>query len=123
MKARGLRARRLVQGRQGEVDGVRLVVDLSTSLSPEEAEMVRMAAIGFVDALVGEPIEIGVSSFATDAPAAGNVDLVRMFVTIGYLAVAGIVFYLLVDLAERLAIPWHVSRRDPDQARAQTAAG
>lgn len=60
---------------------VRLVFDLSTSLSPEEAELVRMAAIGFVDALAGSPLEIAVASFATDAPAAGNVDL-------GYTSVA-----------------------------------
>ncbi|MEI8002656.1 MAG: vWA domain-containing protein, partial [Actinomycetes bacterium] len=54
---------------------VRLVFDLSSSVSPAEAELLRMAAIGFVDALTGTPTEIAVGSFATSAPAAGNADL------------------------------------------------
>jgi len=44
--------------------------------------------------------------------AAGNVDLVRMFVAIGYLSAFGLLFFLLVELVERLSIPWHVSRRE-----------
>ena len=44
--------------------------------------------------------------------AAGDVDLVRMFVAIGYLSGFGLLFFLLMELLERLSIPWHVSRRD-----------
>jgi len=44
--------------------------------------------------------------------AAGNVDLVRMFVAIGYLSAFGLLFFLLMDVLERLLIPWHVSRRE-----------
>ncbi len=43
---------------------------------------------------------------------AGNVDLVRMFVAIGYLSAFGLLFFLLMDVLERLLIPWHVSRRE-----------
>jgi len=44
--------------------------------------------------------------------AAGNVDMPRLFVAIGYLSLFGLAFFLLMELLERLTIPWHVSRRD-----------
>jgi NitT/TauT family transport system permease protein len=44
--------------------------------------------------------------------AAGDVDLVRLFVAIGYLSAVGLAFFLLMELLERLSIPWHASRRD-----------
>lgn len=44
--------------------------------------------------------------------AAGNVDLPRMFVAIGYLSAFGLLLFLLMDVLERLLIPWHVSRRE-----------
>jgi NitT/TauT family transport system permease protein len=44
--------------------------------------------------------------------AAGDVDLIRLFVAIGYLSVFGLLFFLLMELLERISIPWHVSRRD-----------
>ncbi len=44
--------------------------------------------------------------------AAGDVDLVRLFVAIGYLSLFGLLFFLLMELLERISIPWHVSRRD-----------
>jgi NitT/TauT family transport system permease protein len=44
--------------------------------------------------------------------AAGDVDLVRLFVAIGYLSLFGLLFFLLMELLERVSIPWHVSRRD-----------
>jgi NitT/TauT family transport system permease protein len=44
--------------------------------------------------------------------AQGNVDLPRLFVAIGYLSLFGLLFFLLMELLERLTIPWHVSRRD-----------
>ncbi len=31
---------------------------------------------------------------------------------IGYLSLFGLAFFLLMELLERLTIPWHVSRRD-----------
>jgi NitT/TauT family transport system permease protein len=44
--------------------------------------------------------------------AQGNVDLPTLFVAIGYLSLFGLAFFLLMELLERLTIPWHVSRRD-----------
>ena len=44
--------------------------------------------------------------------ASGDVDLPRLFVAIGYLSLFGLAFFLLMELLERLTIPWHVSRRD-----------
>jgi NitT/TauT family transport system permease protein len=44
--------------------------------------------------------------------AAGDVDLPRLFVAIGYLSLFGLAFFLLMELLERITIPWHVSRRD-----------
>jgi ABC-type nitrate/sulfonate/bicarbonate transport system permease component len=43
--------------------------------------------------------------------AAGNVDLVRLFVAVGYLSAVGLGFFLLIELVERRTIPWHVSQR------------
>jgi NitT/TauT family transport system permease protein len=44
--------------------------------------------------------------------AQGNVDLPLLFVAVGYLSLFGLAFFLLMELLERLTIPWHVSRRD-----------
>jgi NitT/TauT family transport system permease protein len=44
--------------------------------------------------------------------AAGDLDLLRLFVAIGYLSLFGLLFFLLMELLERISIPWHVSRRD-----------
>jgi NitT/TauT family transport system permease protein len=53
--------------------------------------------------------------------AAGDVDLPRLFVAIGYLSLFGLLFFLLMELLERLTIPWHVSRRDYMTAPANEA--
>jgi NitT/TauT family transport system permease protein len=54
--------------------------------------------------------------------AAGDVNIVRMLVAIGYLSAFGLLFFLLVDVLERLAIPWHVSRRETIVAAGQSGA-
>jgi NitT/TauT family transport system permease protein len=43
--------------------------------------------------------------------AAGNADLVRLLVAVGYLSAFGLAFFMFMELLERLTIPWHVSRR------------
>ena len=53
-----------------------LLFDLSGSISAEELATVKDDANEFVDALTATPTEIGVGSFATAAPAAGNASLV-----------------------------------------------
>jgi NitT/TauT family transport system permease protein len=44
--------------------------------------------------------------------ASGDLDLVRVFVAVGYLSAFGLAFFVLMELLERVSIPWHVSRRD-----------
>jgi NitT/TauT family transport system permease protein len=41
----------------------------------------------------------------------GRLDTNMLFAAILFLVVIGIVSFLLVDVVERLAIPWHVSMR------------
>jgi hypothetical protein len=57
--------------------GVRLslLYDLSASISDAEAAAMIAASHDFVDALAGTPSAVGVSSFATASPAAGNTNL------------------------------------------------
>ena len=43
--------------------------------------------------------------------ASGSLDSVLLFAGIGYLTIIGMALYLGMDTIERLAIPWHVSRR------------
>jgi hypothetical protein len=54
---------------------VALVYDLSSSVSADEAAVMKQNSKAFVDALAGTPSSIAIASFATAAPAAGNVDL------------------------------------------------
>ena len=41
----------------------------------------------------------------------GNLDLPLLFAAIGYLTILGVGFYMLIDDAERVSIPWHISKR------------
>jgi len=53
---------------------VTLVHDLSGSIAPDEAAAMTRATLGFVDTLAGSAVRLGIASFATAAPAAGNTD-------------------------------------------------
>ena len=55
--------------------------DLSSSISDSELADMQSAAQGFVGALTGTPSSVGVYSFATSAPAAGNSNLQLTSVT------------------------------------------
>jgi NitT/TauT family transport system permease protein len=41
----------------------------------------------------------------------GNFELPTMFAALEILALLGVILFWLVDLVERLVIPWHASRR------------
>ena len=41
----------------------------------------------------------------------GLLDTPLLFATIGYLTILGVGFYMLIDVAERVSIPWHISKR------------
>jgi NitT/TauT family transport system permease protein len=43
--------------------------------------------------------------------AASQLQTVRIFLAVTYVAVVGLATFALMILAERLAIPWHVSQR------------
>ena len=43
--------------------------------------------------------------------AQGQFDTVRVFVSLLLLALVGTVLFFVVDYAERLCLPWHVSQR------------
>ena len=42
----------------------------------------------------------------------GTFDLPMMFAALVLLAFIGVILFWIVDLVERLAIPWHVSQRE-----------
>lgn len=52
--------------------------------------------------------------------ASGDLDIVRVFVAVGYLSAIGLGIFMLMELAERMAIPWHVSRRNRVAAARET---
>jgi NitT/TauT family transport system permease protein len=71
---------------------------------------VTLAVIGAIVAeFVGSDSGIGHRLIIANA----NLDTPMMFAAIGYVTILGIVLFLLADLAERLLLPWHASRRDP----------
>lgn len=54
---------------------VTLLYDVSGSISASEAGAMTAASLGLVDALAGTASSVGIATFATTAPAAGNVTL------------------------------------------------
>jgi NitT/TauT family transport system permease protein len=73
---------------------------------------IKLASIfAVVGAVVGEFIgaEKGLGRTLLQAQVRLNAEL--LFAAIGYLTIMGLFFYGLVDVIERLAIPWHISKR------------
>lgn len=72
-------------------------------------------AISFalVGAIVGEFVAGGKGLGFLVLTAQGQFDTTRVFVSLVLLGLMGTVLFYLVDLAERLALPWHVSQRQP----------
>ena len=64
-----------------------------------------------VGAVVGEFIGSNKGLGRTLLLANGLLDTPLLFTTIGYFIIVGVSFYLLVDVAERVSIPWHISKR------------
>jgi NitT/TauT family transport system permease protein len=71
-------------------------------------------AISFalVGAIVGEFVAGSRGLGFQILTAQGQFDTVRVFVPLLLLGVAGTILFFLVDYAERLTLPWHVSQRD-----------
>jgi NitT/TauT family transport system permease protein len=70
-------------------------------------------AISFalVGAIVGEFVAGSMGLGFQILVAQGQFDTVRVFVSLLLLGVAGTILFFLVDYAERLMLPWHVSQR------------
>jgi hypothetical protein len=76
---------------------VALVYDLSSSVSPDEAAVMKQNSKAFVDALAGTASSIAIHSFATTAPAVANTD--HDFVEVGTPAGAALVKQAIDALA------------------------
>lgn len=73
---------------------------------------IKLAAIfAVVGAVVGEFIGAEKGLGRTLLQAQVRLDSQLLYATIGYLTIVGITFYLLVDIIERVTIPWHISKR------------
>jgi NitT/TauT family transport system permease protein len=81
-------------------------------------------AISFalVGAIVGEFVASSTGLGYLILVAQGQFDTVRVFVCLMLLGLAGTVLFFLVDLAERLVLPWHVSQRGRSGARSAAHA-
>jgi NitT/TauT family transport system permease protein len=72
----------------------------------------KLAAIfAVVGAIVGEFIGADKGLGRTLLLASGNLNSALLFATIGYLTILGVLFFVAVDVLERVSIPWHVSKR------------
>ena len=67
--------------------------------------------LAIIGAIVGEFVGANVGLGYLLMAANGNFNTPLMFADLVVLTVLGVVLYMLVDVAEGLAIPWHVSRR------------
>lgn len=69
------------------------------------------STLSVIGAIVGEFVgaDDGIGSILMVA--IGSIDTVTLFAGIGYLTIMGILIFLLMDVLERLLIPWHTSRR------------
>jgi NitT/TauT family transport system permease protein len=69
------------------------------------------ATLSVIGAIVGEFVgsDDGIGSILMTA--IGSVDTVTLFAGVGYLTIMGILIFVLMDVLERLLIPWHISRR------------
>ncbi len=75
------------------------------------AGMKVAVSFALVGAIVGEFVAGAKGLGFTILTAQGMFDTVRVFVSLVLLGLLGTVLFYLVDFAERLALPWHVSQR------------
>lgn len=73
--------------------------------------------LAVVGAIVGEFVSSNRGLGYLLLIANGTLDTTLLFADIALLSVIGVVLFLAIDGAERIAIPWHVSYRQPPSAR------
>ncbi len=69
------------------------------------------STLAVVGAIVGEFIGANAGLGNVLLIANSNYDMVMMFAGVTYLTAVGLILFVLLDLIERWAIPWHVSHR------------
>ena len=80
--------------------------------------------LALIGAIVGEFVASDEGLGYVILVAQGQFDTPQMFVAIVLLAILGTILFFLVDLAEKIFLPWHVSRRrDEGDASAAQIAG
>lgn len=85
------------------------------------AGMKVAVSFALVGAIVGEFVAGSRGIGFQILVAQGNFDTVRVFVSLLLLGVVGTVLFFLVDYAERLLVPWHVSQRGRQQRSVDSA--
>jgi NitT/TauT family transport system permease protein len=78
--------------------------------------------LALIGAIVGEFIASRRGLGHVILTAQGQFDMPTMFVGVVILTIMGTVLFFAVDVLERVALPWHVSRRREDAQEAQMAA-
>ena len=71
-----------------------------------------ISGVAVVGAVVGEFVGANSGIGYVLQVANGNFDLPLMFAALILLSLVGVVLFVLVDVVERLMIPWHASHRD-----------
>jgi NitT/TauT family transport system permease protein len=69
------------------------------------------ATLAVIGAVIAEFIGASEGLGTVLLAASANLDVATMLAGIGYLTLVGVLFFLVVDTMERIALPWHVSRR------------
>jgi NitT/TauT family transport system permease protein len=85
------------------------------------AGMKVAVSFALVGAIVGEFVAGSRGIGFQILVAQGNFDTVRVFVSLLLLGVVGTVLFFLVDYAERLLVPWHVSQRGRQEQSVDSA--
>ncbi len=90
---------------------VLLKIRLPNALPSLFAGMKVAISFALVGAIVGEFVAGGKGLGFLVLTAQGQFDTTRVFVSLVLLGLMGTVLFYIVDIAERLALPWHVSQR------------
>ena len=80
------------------------------------------ALLAITGAIVAEFISATTGIGRVIQTASGDLDLPRIFVAVASVSAFGLLSFVVIEIAERLAIPWHVSQRDRYEAAAREAA-
>jgi len=95
-----------------------LKISLPNALPSIFSAMKVSITLAVVGAVVGEFVGSNAGIGYVLQRANGNFDLPLMFSALIVLSLIGVVLFMIIDLAERLALPWHISNRSGGQGGA-----